>query len=138
MKAAELTSVLRRMMPIGFVEVSGCVLWPEDAPPSPELVEAALQGERRVRALVPALTPSDERMRFEGEFNRRFIVSALEHVGAGQWAPADILICAEAWAALLRDALRRRFGERPFKGSVIGAEGGEDEPLEVCVTFCQA
>jgi hypothetical protein len=33
-KAAELTSVFRLMLPSGFVEVGECVLWPRHDPPS--------------------------------------------------------------------------------------------------------
>jgi hypothetical protein len=63
---------------------------------------------------------------------------ALDGVDGDSWSPADLVTCAEHWAAILRDGLQRLLPERAFRVEVVGGAGADEEPLEVCVTFSQS
>lgn len=129
------------MTPTGFVVVHGCVLWPEDDPPSDEEIRTRLdrfESSSRSLSVPPELAVSRARAAVEHEYNRRFVQSELEHVGIDGVTPEDLVTCAELWAAILRDALHRHDADRSFVVEIVGADAAGDEPLEVCVTFHRA
>jgi len=140
MDAPAFARLLRVMTPERLAVVAGCVLWPDDGPPPEADVEAALRQLRSNHAAFGPAGTLDARARaaYEHDYNRRFIVRDLNAVDGDSWTPADLVTCAEHWAAVLRDALRRQMPDRRFEVEVIGADLADDEPLEVCVTFTQS
>jgi hypothetical protein len=129
------------MTPERLYVVGGCVLWPDDRPPTEAHVQEALAQRRANYAAFTRPDRLDARARaaYEHDFNRRFLIRDLGWAGVDEsWTPADLASCAEHWAAILRDALRRQMPDRAFEVEVIGADAADDEPLEVCVTFTQA
>jgi hypothetical protein len=127
------------MTPDRFVIVEGCVLWPEDDPPRAEAVREDLYYLRADlgSCTAPELLEARARAGFEYHFNRRFIGRDLDLVDGESWTPDDLVACAEHWAAILRESLRRHFPDHHFFVEVIGANLADVEPLEVCVTFSQ-
>jgi hypothetical protein len=140
MDAAAFARLLRVMTPERFAVVGGCVLWPEFDAPSEIAVQEALQRLRESYAAFtqPAALDARARAAYEHDFNRRFIVRDLDGIDGETWTPVDLVTCAEHWAAVLRDALQRQLPGRAFRVEVVGGEGADEEPLEVCVTFSQA
>jgi hypothetical protein len=139
MQALELVEVIRLMTPTRFEVVRGCVLWPEHHRPSDDEVDDALRRLQSayIRQSTPGLAAVRARAAFERQYNRRFIQSELEHVGVLGLKDEHLLTLADHWAAILRDALRCHFDDRPFVVEVVGAHLVDEEPLEVCVTFQQ-
>jgi hypothetical protein len=90
-----------------------------------------------LRGMPPDVVEARVRASYEHDYNRRFLIRDLSMVDGDRWTPADLVACAEHWAAILRDALQRQMPERPCRVEVVGAAGADDEPLEVCVTFSQ-
>jgi hypothetical protein len=139
MQATDLARTLRSMTPDRFVIVEGCVLWPLDDPPAAESVRKDLIQLRANygAGTAPELLEARIRSAYEHDFNRRFIGRDLDLVDDESWTPADRVVCAEHWAAILRDSLRRHFPDHRFVVEVIGANLADIEPFEVCVTFRQ-
>jgi len=139
MNAAAFVRALRTMTPERLFVVAGCVLWPDDDPPAEAQVEAHLRQLRDNYApfTAPAALAARARAAHEHDANRRFLIRDVDGVDADSWTPAELVACAEHWAAILRDALRRLAPDRSFVVEVIGADGADDEPLEVAVTFSQ-
>lgn len=140
MDAAAFARALRAMTPERLVVVGDCVHWPESDPPPEAEVLQALQ---RLQASYAAFTPPAAlamraRAAYEHDYNRRFLIRDLDGVDDDSWTPADSVACAETWAALLRDVLQRQVPDRAFLVEVVGGEGADEEPLEVCVTFSQS
>ena len=131
---------LRVMTPERLVVVAGCVLWPDGDPPSEGDIRAQLQKKRDLapRGMPPDVVEARVRADFESDYNRRFLIRDLDMVDGDRWTPADLIACAEHWAAILRDALQRQVPGRPCRIQVVGADSAADEPLEVCVTFSQS
>jgi hypothetical protein len=138
MDAAAFVGALRVMTPAQIVVVADCVLWPDgDPPPSGAHVEDEVTRRRDNFASIGLPAAADRaRASYEHDFNRRFLIRDLD-VDSDSWTAADLVACAEHWAAVLRDALRRLAPDRAFVVEVVGADAADDEPLEVCVTFSQ-
>jgi hypothetical protein len=139
MEAESFAEALRRMTPESFAVVEGCVLWPDDDPPSAERVRSHLQQLRTNYGSMTAAPLLEARVRasYEHDFNRRFLVRELAPVAPETWTPQLLVACGRSWTVILRDALRRAFPHLRFDVELVGEAGAEDEPLEVCVTFSQ-
>lgn len=101
-----------------FFEVDGRILWSDHEPRS-----LGGMGSR----------PLEERQRDQ---NRHFVVAnLLDGLGITDWEPDELVPVAEAWAEAVGSALRTAHPQRRFEIEVVGREGVEHEPLELCITF---
>lgn len=117
MTAAELARALEVMTPRLF-ERDGVVLWNDTAP---SRIDLACFGSRTA---------------WQRHWNQRFIVAdLLDALGIAPDAAAGLVAMAEMWLAMLRGALALDYPARRFEAEIVGAEGAEHEPLELCVRF---
>ncbi len=135
MDATELLEFLQGMVPGKLQRRAGCLLWDsDDAYPSEERVEARVaELTQTFRAISSSDPETDARRSYNRDFNRRFIRNELEWRGVTGVKDEQLVFFAEFWAQRLRSHFAS--SDEAIRVEVIGADGVDDEPLEVAVTF---
>jgi hypothetical protein len=66
-----------------------------------------------------------------------FVISGLLDAfdGATECSEPQLVTVAEMYAGWLERSLSRAFPSQRFAVEIVGREGVDDEPLELCVTF---
>ncbi len=141
MHLKEFASALKKLIP-SFQYTAGCYLVTGEYLDDVDDVRKAIDWNRNVlerRGKTKGVLKYTER-----EINHRFIIADfLDYILENTpfitentyWSPENLLMVANIYASLLRDGLLSTFPDQDFEVEIIGDDGVDDEPLELCVTF---